>query len=102
MIWRLNNLPQGGHQRARNLTSDGRWTNKWDAENRLIEMQPLSSIPAGAKKNLRFAYDARGRRVSKTVSNWTGSAWALSYDNRFVYDGWNLLAEVNATNNAVV
>jgi len=85
-----------------NLTSDGRWTNRWDAENRLVEMQPISGIPASAKKILHFNYDARGRRASKTVSNWTGSAWALSYDNRFVYDNWNLIAEVNKTNNAVV
>ena len=83
-----------------NLTSDGRWTNRWDAENRLVEMQPLSSIPSGAKKDLKFTYDSQGRRISKTVSNWTGSAWALSYDNRFVYDGWNLLAELNSTNGA--
>ena len=85
-----------------NLTSDGRWTNRWDAENRLVEMQALSSIPSGAKKDVKFIYDSEGRRISKTVSNWTGSAWALSYDNRFLYDAWNLIAEVTATNGATV
>jgi len=27
-------------------------------------------------------------------------AWALSYSTKFIYDGWNLLTEANATNNA--
>jgi len=46
-------------------------------------MEPLSNIPTGAKQSLKFTYDSQWRRISKTVSNWTGSAWALSYDNRF-------------------
>jgi RHS repeat-associated protein len=36
------------------------------------------------------------------VSNWTGSAWIVATRNKFVYDGWNLVAELNATNNAVI
>jgi len=31
-----------------NLTSDGRWTNHWDAENRLISMESLTNGPAGS------------------------------------------------------
>jgi RHS repeat-associated protein len=75
-----------------NLTSDGRWTNRWDAENRLISMESLTNGPAGSKLKLLFGYDYVGRRISKTVSNWTGSAWALVSDQRFVYAGWNLRA----------
>jgi len=85
-----------------NLTSDGHWTNRWDAENRLIAMEPLSNTPTGAKQSLKFTYDSQWRRISKTVSNWNGSAWTLSYDNRFVYDDWNLISEVNSTNKATV
>ncbi len=33
-----------------NLTSDGRWTNRWDGENRLIGIEALSCVPTGAKK----------------------------------------------------
>ena len=81
-----------------NLTSDGRWTNRWDAENRLFEMESLSSSPTGSLVKMQFAYDHQSRRTSKVVSNWNGSAWQLTTNLHFLYDGWNLLAELNATN----
>mgnify|MGYP003439365318 CR=1 FL=1 len=61
------------------------------AENRLIMMETLSSVPTGAKKKLVFGYDWQGRRISKTVSNWVSGAWALAETKRFLYDGWNLI-----------
>lgn len=85
-----------------NLTSDGRWTNRWDAENRLIDMTSHSSGPSGSRKSLQFAYDSQGRRYSKVVSNWTGSAWTRVLHERFVYDGWNLLGAINGTNAAII
>jgi RHS repeat-associated protein len=85
-----------------NLTSDGRWTNFWDAENRLISVQSLTNGPASSKLQSLFSYDYMGRRMSKIVSNWTGSAWAFTTNLVFIYDGWNLMAELNGTNNAVV
>ena len=85
-----------------NLTSDGRWTNKWDAENRLVDMTSHSSGPSGSRKSLQFAYDSQGRRYSKVVSNWTGSAWTRVLHEKFVYDGWNLLGAINGTNNAII
>jgi len=80
-----------------NLTNDGRWVITWvglDA--------PSSTQPATSRQSLRFKYDHQGRRISKTVSNYTGSAWSLLYSTKFVYDGWNLLAEINAANNKVL
>jgi RHS repeat-associated protein len=85
-----------------NLTSDGRWTNKWDGENRLIDMTSHASGPSGSRKSLQFAYDSLGRRFSKIVSNWTGSAWTRALHEKFVYDGWNLLGVLDGTNNAIV
>ncbi len=85
-----------------NLVSDGRWTNRWDAENRLISMESLSSAPAGSKRRLTFDYDAQGRRILKTACVWTNEAWSLVLSNKFLYDGWNLVTELNATNNAVI
>ena len=35
-----------------NQTSDGRWTNTWDGENRLINMTSLTSAPAGSQYSL--------------------------------------------------
>jgi RHS repeat-associated protein len=79
-----------------NLTSDGRWTYVWDAENRLVKMAPSTS--AGPQVSLQFEYDSQGRRIRKQVwpnATWTGPA---TNDQRFVYDGWNLIAELNTNN----
>jgi len=54
-------------------------------------METVSGVPQNARMSLSFAYDSQGRRISKVVSNWYGSAWAKVTDLRFVYDGWNLL-----------
>lgn len=84
-----------------NLTSDGLWTNKWDAENRLIEMQSLASVLDVAKQKLTFDYDYQGRRIRKVAYAWNGSAYVAQSTNKFVWDDWNLLAEVNHTNGLV-
>ncbi len=81
-----------------NLTSDGRWIYTWDAENRLTAMEALASTPATAKQRLEFAYDGLGRRVQKKTYTWSGSAYQLAATTKFLYDGWNLLAEMNADN----
>jgi RHS repeat-associated protein len=77
-----------------NLTQDGRWTFTWDAENRLIKMTSLNSATMASKYKLDFAYDYFGRRIQKLVSTNNGSYIPL-YTNRFVYDGWNLIDELN-------
>ena len=82
-----------------NQTSDGRWTNTWDGENRLINITSLSSAPAGSQYSLALMYDSQGRRIQKIVSTNNGSAWVVSYTNRFVYDGWNLAAIFDGGNN---
>ena len=75
-----------------NLTSDGRWTYTWDGENRLVKQESLSGAPAASKLKLEFQYDSQGRRMQKLVSTNNGSIYVAQYTNRFVYDGWNLLA----------
>jgi RHS repeat-associated protein len=84
------------HDADGNLTSDGRWTYTWDAENRLIAMIRDTDSPAGARQWLRFEYDHQGRRIRKWFGTNSGSGWVLSSDTAFAYDGWNLVAELNA------
>jgi RHS repeat-associated protein len=91
-----------GYDLDGNMTNDGRWAMTWDGENRLIAMESLPNAPIGSSNRLFFAYDQQSRRVSKAVQTFTGGAWTITLSNRFVYDGWNLLAELNATNNAVI
>ena len=91
------------HDLDGNLTSDGRWTNTWDAENRLLSMQTLpAAYSAGApRQNILFTYDWQGRRIRKTVAHWISGDWSLVTDHRFIYDGWNLLAVLDQTNGLV-
>ena len=82
-----------------NLTADGIWTYQWDGENRLISMAMTNNVQGIAYSNvlrLDFTYDYMGRRVQKVVSSWNGTGFTPQTTSLFVYDGWNLLAVVNA------
>jgi RHS repeat-associated protein len=83
------------------LTNDAVWTYTWDAENRLIEMvmTNVTGIPNAQRYRLQFAYDTQQRRVLKVVSTWNGTSFGSPQTNRFVYDGWNLMAEIDSANN---
>jgi RHS repeat-associated protein len=91
-----------GYDLDGNLTNDGRWTYNWDAENRLIQVQTLTNLPASVpQEKLLFGYDYQGRRVSKVVSNFNGGTWSATTNLKFIWDGWNLIAEINSTNGLV-
>jgi len=83
-----------------NLLTDGRWTHTWDAENRLVRMVPNTTV--GPQTRIDFEYDWQGRRIAKKVWNNTAGTSGPKLSERFLYDGWNLIAQLNATNNAVV
>jgi RHS repeat-associated protein len=89
-----------GYDLDGNLTSDSRWNYTWDAENRLTQMVANTAI--GPQQLIRFEYDGLGRRTRKVVWNNTGGTGAPLADRKLVYDGWNLIAELNATNNTVL
>lgn len=80
------------------LQADGRWNLLWDAENRLTQaVTTPAAINAGVPDlRLTFGYEAQGRRVSKKVEKRAGatSSWEVLKDIRFIYEGWNLVAEV--------
>ena len=83
-----------------NLTNDGCWRYTWDAENRLVSLTTNTAV--GPRQSIKFEYDWQGRRIRKQV--WSNASWngTPTNDVKFVYDGWNLLAELNATNNNVI
>ena len=80
------------------LTGTSRQAVTWDAENRLIEMETRSIVPAGARRRLEFAYDYLSRRIWKRETDLDA---VISFERKFVYDGWNLLVELDE-NNALV
>ena len=63
------------HDLDGNLTSAGRWTNTWGAENRLLTMQTrAAAYNVGAPhQNMVFTSPWQGRRISKTVRTWTSA-----------------------------
>ena len=89
-----------------NLRTDNRWTYTWDAENRLVRMvaNNYTSLNGGLPKCVEYKYDWQGRRISKVSWNaWDGSQGSSQVQNiRYVYDEWNLLAEVAGANGNVI
>ena len=78
-----------------NLTNDGRWSYIWDAENRLVSM--TNNATCGPQQLIAFGYDWKGRRIRKQVS----ASGTMTNNTTFVYDGWNPIARLNATNSSV-
>ncbi len=91
-------LESFGHDADGNIIDDANWRYTWDGENRLVAME--TSAPSAAagvpRKRLDFAYDGGSRRIAKKVSNWNGVSWTLASHTLFLYDGWNMIAELNA------
>ena len=85
------------HDLDGNLLSDGRFTYTWDEENQLKSVETATGTPSDWRMRAEFTYDPEGRRAVKSVYAWTNAAWTLTKRLVFIYDGWNLLAEVDAT-----
>jgi RHS repeat-associated protein len=72
-------------------------------ETQVGAVAPNGPLPATDRRKLEFSYDGQSRRIGKKVSNWDGTTWVVSSNVVFLYDGWNLIAEMDALNsNAVV
>ncbi len=84
-----------------NLTNDGRWLYTWDAENRLRQVESLTTSPTAAKRKVVWEYDGKGRRLRQTTHN-LSSGDVVTEDLKFLSDGWRCLAELDAANNALV
>jgi len=81
-----------GYDADGNMTNDGCWTMTWDAENRALSFASLASAPLASQLKVDCTYDFQGRRIEKIVSTNNGFGWIAVSTNKFVYDGWNLVA----------
>jgi len=61
-----------------------------------------AAVTAGVPhQRIDFVYDWQGRRLAKHVySSANGSTWTFQSGRRFLYDGWNLIAEYTAASAA--
>jgi len=89
------------------MTSDGRWNYAWDAENRLLRVQSRSDTPQGSWRRVEWQYDALGRRIRQTTSNWLvqSNLWAVTEDLKFLSDPLLFarhVVDLNASNNVAV
>ena len=71
-----------------NLLDDGLCVYTWDAENRLLSVDPKTLSQYGECR-YRFGYDYLSRRVRRSVYCFAG-IWIPMQTNAFVYHGWNL------------
>jgi RHS repeat-associated protein len=83
-----------------NLTEDARWTYGWDGDNRLIWMEekPIAGTgPRPPQQRLEYDYDSHSRRIAKRVLRKTHEMgdWSLQQHRQFLYDGWNMIAEID-------
>ena len=92
-----------GYDLDGNLTNDGKWSFSWDAENRLIGMQSISTIPDAAKRQMTYAYDDQGRRIYAKIMGWNTNtaSYQLVTEERYWYDGWNLIGRANLATSLV-
>jgi RHS repeat-associated protein len=70
-------------------SSGARATYSWNGRNQLTQVQYFASAAAAAHRTLTFTYDPMGRRATKTDNG---------VQQRYVYDGFDLVATLNAAN----
>ncbi|MBR3922025.1 MAG: hypothetical protein IKJ45_02845, partial [Kiritimatiellae bacterium] len=76
-----------------NMTSDGRFRYTWNGENRLVRAQELCAPTNRNPYTLTYAYDHRGRMVSKRITENNGND-TLVKSVSYLWDGWNIIREI--------
>jgi len=83
-----------------NMTSYGDTVYTYNAENRLIAVEPL--VPNDNDTRVEFTYDYLGRRINKKIYTYSAGSWLPTSDFSYLYDGWNLIAKLDATGQPTV
>jgi RHS repeat-associated protein len=90
------------YDRDGNLTSDGRFNYTWDGEGRLKQVESLATGPTASKRRVVWEYDGQGRRIRQTIYSGASGSYIVTSDLKLLNDGWRCVAELNASNNALV
>jgi RHS repeat-associated protein len=89
------------HDSDGNLLSDSLWTNTWNSENRLVEVESAVTVPGQARMREEWTHLPDGRWIQRIVSTNSGGVYYPAYTNRFVWDRQVLLAILDHTNGVV-
>ncbi|MDT9282668.1 MULTISPECIES: RHS repeat-associated core domain-containing protein, partial [unclassified Limnospira] len=88
-----------------NLTRDHLWQYTWNSENQLVRQEHRTDITISplVRTRMEYTYDSQGRRVRRVISRWdSGLNDFIEEQNlRFLYDNWNLIAEIDASGDVV-
>ena len=75
-----------------NMLTDGRFRYTWNGENRLVRAQELVAPTNRHPYTVSYAYDHKGRMVSKRITENDGHD-TLVKSIAYVWDGWNVIRE---------
>jgi RHS repeat-associated protein len=83
-----------------NMTGYGDKVYSYNTENRLIVVEP--EVPRDGDTKVVNVYDYMGRRVQKKVYSYDGGSadWSLTSIDSYLYDGWNMIEELNTAGEA--
>ena len=79
-----------------NMLSDGRFRYTWNAENRLVLAQELCAPSNRFPYTVSYAYDHKGRMVSKRITENDGNDTLVS-NVSYIWDGWNIIRETQVS-----
>ena len=88
-----------------NLKFDGSFEYAYDSAGRMVLATPVNRTTN--PNRFEAGYDDQGRRIWKKSYAWSpstttgGHVWTLVESRKFVYDGWNLVAEFVADGQGV-
>lgn len=80
---------------AGNLDTDGRFNYRYDAFDRLIEIEEPNVQKA------QYFYDSWHRRMQKALYLWQGGEWVLATTRSYLYDGMHEIGSTNESGNIV-
>ncbi len=81
-----------------NMLTDGRFRYTWNSENRLVRAQELVAPTNRHPYTVAYAYDHKGRMVSKRITENDGND-TLVKSVFYLWDGWNIIRETLTTSN---
>ena len=72
---------------------------EWDAYQQLVSV--YAKNPEEGSLRGDYVYDAFGRRIAREVFVWESNEWVFLKEERYIYDGWNVVYETSEEEGAL-